>query len=403
MTFWMIAAGLGLAVALTLALAFRRGARAGLAGAESDLLLYRDQLDEIDRDVARGVLAAAEADAVRVEVQRRLLAADRRTGAASVVAPGPSRLPAVLTLLAVTGGALGLYAAIGAPGYPDLPLRDRIATTEAARDQRPSQAQAEAEARALEPDLAGVDPAFLTLMDRLRTALDDRPDDLEGHRLLAANEARLGRFAAARAAQERVVALLGAEATADDWAGLVDAMVLATGGYVSPEAERAAAGALALDPANGLARYYLGLGEVQVGRHDRAFALWANLLAESAPDDPWVPVIRSEIEALAVAAGVRYTLADAPGPSAADMAAASDMTPEARSEMIEGMVEGLAERLATEGGPAEEWARLVGALLVLGQSERAEAIAAEGRSVFGDDSEAVGLIERALERAGGRP
>jgi len=238
-------------------------------------------------------------------------------------------------------------------------------------------------------------------MEQLRAAVAERPNDLQGHRLLAANEARLGRFGAAREAQQRVVELLGAEATAADWADLVDAMVLATGGYVSPEAERAATEALARDPSNGPARYYLGLGELQVGRTDRAFGLWADLLADSVPGDPWLPVIRSEIEGLAAAAGVPFSLETAPGPTEADMEAAADMSPEARAAMVENMVEGLAERLATEGGPPEDWARLVGALIVLGQTGRAEAIAVEARTVFSGDVEAVGMIERALGRAGG--
>ena len=54
--------------------------------------------------------------------------------------------------------------------------------------------------------------------------------------------------------------------------------------------------------------------------------------------------------------------------------------------------------LATEGGPPEDWARLIGALGVLGQTERAEAIAAEARVVFADNADAVDMIERELHR-----
>lgn len=402
-TFWLISGGLAGLVALTLALAFRRADRGGLEAAESDLLVYREQLDEIDRDVARGVLSDADAEAVRVEVQRRLLAADRKAGAERAISAGPATLPAVLTALAVAGGGLALYAVVGASGYPDLPLDRRIELVEAARADRPSQAEAEAEMALRQPDLGAVDPEFLRLMDNLRTALETRPDDLEGHRLLASNEARLGRLAAARAAQERVVEILGDDATAADWADLVDAMVFAAGGYVSPEAEAAVAEALERDPRNGAARYYLGLGEMQVGRADRAFVVWRALLADSAPGDPWMPVIRAEIEGLAQLAGVPFSLESAPGPTADDIAAAAEMSAEDRTAMVEGMVEGLASRLADEGGPPQDWARLVGALKVLGQTERAEAIAAEARVVFAGNVEAVNMIERALNGAGGGP
>jgi cytochrome c-type biogenesis protein CcmH len=52
------------------------------------------------------------------------------------------------------------------------------------------------------------------------------------------------------------------------------------------------------------------------------------------------------------------------------MEAAAEMAPEDRAAMIEGMVEGLAGRLATEGGPPEDWARLITAFGVLGAASR---------------------------------
>ncbi|MEM9707598.1 MAG: c-type cytochrome biogenesis protein CcmI [Pseudomonadota bacterium] len=397
MTFWLIAGGLGMLVALSLALAFRRAGRDGLDAAESNLLVYKDQLDEIDRDVARGILSEADAEAVRLEVQRRLLQADKKAQKAARSGPGPSTWPALLTLVAVGGGALGLYGLVGAPGYPDLPLAQRIEAAEAARAGRPGQMQAEAEALPSRPDLSqGVEADFLALMDRLRGALEDRPTDLEGHRLLARNEARLGHYPEARAAQARVVTLLGEAAGADDWADLADVMILAAGGYVSPEAEAALAEALARDPENGTARYYQGLLEIQVGRHDLAFAQWVGLLADSRADDPWLPLVRSQIEELALLAGVRFDLATAPGPSAEDLAAAAGFDPEA-------MVERLAQRLAEEGGPPQDWARLIASLGVLGQTVRAEAIADEALAVFSGDAEAVAMIEEALFGRRGEP
>ena len=89
-----------------------------------------------------------------------------------------------------------------------------------------------------------------------------------------------------------------------------------------------------------------------------------------------------------------------PGPSAGDVAAAEDMSDEDRQEMIRGMVEGLAERLSSEGGTAEEWARLITALGVLGETERAGTILAEARQVFWDDAAGLSAIEAAGERAG---
>ncbi len=387
--FWIIAGGMGLVVALSLALGFRRTDRDGLDAAESDLLVYKDQLAEIDRDVARGILPETEADAVRLEVKRRILAADKQAQNEAKQKDGPSRGPAVALVVAVVAAAGALYATIGAPGYPDLPLERRIALIEEARETRPGQVQAEAEAALRNRPVPDVDEEFMSLMEQLRTALEERPDDVQGFRLLAQNEARLGRFSEARQAQERVVSLIGDDASAADWVELAELMVAAADGYVSPEAEAAVSEALSLDPSLGLARYYKGLAEAQVGRTDLAYQTWRALLAESRRTDPWVRVIENELPAVAEMAGVPFRPEQRP-----DFGE--------NEEMIREMVEGLAARLANQGGTAEDWARLVHSLAVLGEHDQAEAIAAEARTVFASDQEAIDMIARALQGSGGR-
>ncbi len=397
--FWIVAGLIVAAVAASL-LASLRVRDAGLSGGASDLAVYRDQLTEIERDLSRGVLRPAEADAARTEVSRRLLDADARANAASAAKDG-ARLPAALLMIAVLLlGAGGLYALIGAPGTRDLPTAARLASIENAAASRPGQAEAEALAAPGMPAAPEPDAQFLDLMEKLRTALATRPDDAQGLALLAQNEARLGNFTAAREAQERLVAVKGEDATADDLSMLVDMMVFAAGGYVSPEAEAHLRRLTDVDPANGAGQYYAGLMLAQNGRPDRAFPIWRRLLETGAPGAPWVPVIRSEIEALAAAAGVDYAAPAERGPTSADVEAAADMTDEDRQAMIGGMVEGLAERLATQGGPPEDWARLIGALAVLGETERAAAIAGEAKSAFAGNDEALSIIAAAAARAG---
>jgi cytochrome c-type biogenesis protein CcmH len=102
---------------------------------------------------------------------------------------------------------------------------------------------------------------------------------------------------------------------------------------------------------------------------------------------------------------VRYTLpppdaAGARGPSAADMQAAMELDPEERAAMIGGMVEGLSARLAASGGPAEDWARLIAALGVLGEHDRARAIWAEAQRLFADQPDGLARIEAAARGAG---
>ena len=216
----------------------------------------------------------------------------------------------------------------------------------------------------------------------------------------------MGNFAAAHRAQARVIELRGAEATAADYADLADLRILAAGGFVSPEAEAALLEALKRDPTNGTALYYSGLLYAQTGRPDLAFALWRPLLESSDPFAPWYMAIRAQIEDVADLAGVRYTAPPAPateplrGPSAEDMAAAQDMAPEDRLAMIEGMVGNLSARLADDGGTAEEWARLITALGVLGRTDEARAIADEAMAAFAAEPAALPLIEAARARAG---
>lgn len=407
MVFWIVSGLLVLAVAGLLVLALWRGHRQAVPTAEFDVQVYRDQLKEVERDLARGVVTEEEAQRTRTEVSRRLLEADRNahTAVAAGKAPRAATLSGAVLIAVVLAGALGLYFNVGAPGYPDMPLSARIAAADAAREGRPSQSEAEAAALARMPETPTPDDRFLELMDRLRAALEQNPDDLQGLQLLVVNEARLGNFTAAYEAQRHRVEILGDDATADDWSDLADLMVLAAGGYVSPEAEAALDEALARDPGNGPARYYTGVLHAQTGRYDRAFQTWRALLQDSTMADPWVRPILSQMPDIAALAGERWTpptTAAAPerGPTAEDVEAASEMSAEDRQEMIRGMVEGLASRLADEGGPPEDWARLIGALGVLGETDRAAAIWAEAQTVFADAPEALESIRAAATRAG---
>ncbi len=398
MDFWIVAALITALVAAPMAVVLLR--RRGDADGASDVDIYRDQLAEIDRDLERGVLESAEAERLKTEVSRRLLDAGRKARTREHARAGGSPLLAGLVVIALFAGAYLIYRQIGAPLYPDMPLEQRLAAAEELRKSRISQAEAEARLPA-GTVTADVSPEHLALMDKLRAALKDRPDDLQGHILLARNEAALQNFQAAARAQERVLQLLGPDATAADWADLADILVLAAGGYVSPQAETALRRALQLDPTNGVARYYLGVMLAQNLRPDLAFQVWAGLLDQSGPNDPWVEPIRAQIESAARDAGIRYTLPPlGRGPSQADIAAAQDMTEAERQEMIAAMVEQLAARLADEGGPATEWARLIGALGVLGDTDRAAAVWRESQDVFAASPEALAQLRAAAERAG---
>ena len=404
--FWLICAVLILAVALAIAAPLLRMRNSDAPSAAAfDLQVYSDQLREVERDLERGVIGEEEAERLRTEIGRKVLEADRRLNVARPKLTSGGMIGAVAVLTLLLTGAIGLYLSQGAPSEQDQPLAGRIAAANTAYDNRPTQAEAEAEAP--EPQRPEIDPEYADLVEKLRDAVSKQPDDPQGLTLLATNEMRIGNPVAAREAQQKLVDLKGDEASAEELLRLSAMMTEAAGGLITPEAENALAQALQKQPDLPQGLYLLGLLQLQNGRPDRAFPIWRRLLENGPPDAPWNAPIRAGIEDLAWLAGQpNYTPPPAetmpalPGPDADSMAAAEEMSPEDRREMIEGMVAGLESRLAAQGGSPEEWARLIGSLAVLDQKDRAHAIWQEAKQRFGSSPEAIAPIRDAAEKAG---
>lgn len=405
--FWILAAALTAITALAILSPLRRGRGGAAPAAAYDLRVYRDQLAEVERDLDRGVIGPDDAQRLRAEIGRKVLDADRRAALSAPAARGGRALWPAVALVAMLAGAVALYLREGVPGAPDMPLAERFAAADAAYRDRPSQAEAEAAAPARPaPDLSQADPEYLAMIDQLRDAVGRNPDDQQGLALLASNEMRLGNLAAARAAQQRLVDLRGDQADAVQLMQLATLMVDAAGGVVTPEAEAVLRRALTLDPTQPQARYLQGVLLIQNGRPDRAFPLWRGLLDEGPEGAPWIAPIRAAIQDLAWLAGddeyraPAPPAADLPGPDADALAAAEDLSPEDRARMIQDMVDRLQQRLATQGGSPEEWARLIAALAMLDQRDQATAILTEARQRFGGAPDALAPIERAATDAG---
>lgn len=401
MLFWTITAALTMAIVALFALAALRGRTTSLDASAFDVQVYRDQLAEVERDLARGVLPESDAVRVRTEISRRILVAATAHQSQTAQTGGAPVVISVVMALVLTGGAYGLYTQLGAPGYGNLALKDRIEQAANFRDERPSQQTAE-DSLANAPSLTEASPDYVALVEQLRATVARRPDDLKGNVLLARSEANLGNFAQAHRAQAKVLRLKGQDATIADLTDYADMMILAAGGYVSPEAEAVLQAALTNDPQNGTARYYWGLMNAQTGRPDVAFRVWDQQLRLGPEDEPWINPILAQIEDMAARAGVNYQIPEIGtglrGPSSSDLEAAGEMTGAERLEMIEGMVSGLSERLSSDGGTSEEWAQLIGALGVLGRTGQARAIYENGIEVFKDNPTALDLLNRAGER-----
>ncbi len=406
MIFWIPVVIVTLAtIVWTLYPLLKREKDAPAARSSYDIQVYKDQLKEIDSDENRGIITPAEAQRVRTEVSRRLLAAAKEEDATPPppVAPRSTTyaLATVITLSIVFGG-LGLYRSWGHPGLPDLPIKENLARQAAMGNDRPSQTEAEAFVlNRQQDDSAGLpnldsltQSRDAALIDQLAEVLKGRPDDLEGHQMLTRALATAGRMIEAHAAEDKVLEILGDNATPEDHLEHAELMILAAQGYVSPESIAALDIVMAAIPENPRARYYAGLALAQYDQPRQAYIMWNQLLREGPEDAPWIAAIRANIDDLAVQAGV-VPRPDLAGPTAEQIQAAQDMTDGERSSLISSMVAQLTERLYSEGGSAAEWARLIGANIVLGDTEAAAQALADAREAYGDDPAALAQIEQA--------
>ncbi|MGQ0677852.1 MAG: c-type cytochrome biogenesis protein CcmI, partial [Rhodospirillales bacterium] len=390
------------AVALGLALA--RPLMRGSGGdapkrADFDAAIYRDQLAEIERDRARGTLSDEQAAAARLEVERRLLATAGAAGrAAEPAQPRPAAAPllAAAVAVAVPALALALYAWIGAPGLPGQPFAER----RIAMGQTAGQA-------AGQPAMGGDHPggqaeSMDVLTERLAKRLAADPGDPEGWSLLARSYQQLERHRDAVAALERAASISGRDP--QYVAALGEARIMAANGTVPPQARAEFDEVLKREPKDPRARFYVALAEAQAGNLQGALDRLVAMAKETPQDAPYLAMLRERIGSLAselkqdpakLLASLPQSIApraqQAPpsppgaasgtaqerGPSAADVAAAQAMSPEARQQMIRGMVDGLAQRMQDNPSDVEGWLRLMRAYKVLGEDGNAAEAAAK--------------------------
>lgn len=393
---WVVAALMAVGVIFAILRAFVVATPAFKAS-EFDVQVYKDQLKSLDSDLERGVVSQDEAASAKLEISKRILVADKRTQNETVAKTGRTSKIFLAAISAIMlGGSMGLYFLLGSPQMPDQPLQARMEAAKIARANRPNQVEAEAQVPALTIDADG---DYLELIAKLRDTMKTRPNDVEGWKLLVLHESRIGNVRAAWRAKDRVILLLGDKASGADYTDLAEFMIISTNGYVSTDAEAALAKALTRNAKSPRARYYSGLALAQNGRPDVAYRMWIGLLEEGPEDAPWVQLIRGQIGTVARAAGINPVDQNAPGPSADQVEAAGNMAPEERQNMIRGMVAGLAERLATDGGSPAEWARLIRAYGTLGETAQASAIWVEAREVFGDNVDAMAVLLEAAQAA----
>lgn len=330
-----------------------------------DVAVYRDQIEEIERDRRAGLIADAEAEAARLEISRRLLAAAESAEKAppkQAAAPlSRRRAAALVALLMLPALSAALYIRWGSPQLPGAPLAQRMS--------------AAPERRSLESMVAQVE-----------AHLEKNPDDGQGWQVLAPVYMRAGRFNDAVRARANTIRLLGS--SADREADLGEAQVAAANGVVTADAKATFDRALKADAANLKARYFAGLAAEQDGQPAEAARIWRAMLEGAPPNAPFRPLVQQSLARVEPkGAAPVEPKAPQPGPTQEDMAAAQQLAPEQRQEMIRGMVDRLAERLKADASDFEGWLRLVRAYAVMGDRDKAREAMLTARNTIGDDAD----------------
>ena len=364
MALWFVFALMTAAAIFAVVWPLGRGDRPPSDGSEATV--YKDQLTEVDRDLTSGLIGAPEAEAARVEISRRLLAAaDSERKPAIQSRLGWRRVAAVAALVGVPILAVATYLPLGSPRLGDFPL--------AMRSRVPDRSQ-----------------SLDNLVAQVEQHLEINPTDGRGWNVLAPVLVRLGRYDDAVRAYRNSITYNGE--SAERRADLGEAIAGAAGGVVTSEAKAEFERAIALDAGDVKASYFMGLAAEQDGRTADAGSIWRAMLAKAPADAPWRPLVQA---ALARIGGVA-----APALSDDTMAAAKGMSEGDRGAMIRGMVDRLATRLKQNGDDVEGWLRLVRAYMVMGDRDKAKSALTDARQAVANDAERLRQLNEGLKNLG---
>lgn len=371
MLFWIISPALTIVAVLAVLLPVLRTRRSAVPDSGHDAEVYRAQLDELERDIARGAIAADDAVTARAEIARRLIRADAElkegeTGN-KISAAGLAGRAGVAAALAVPVVAWALYGWIGSPNMPDEPLTARLS--------RPPSQNSMAE-----------------LVAKAERQLQAHPQDARGWDVLAPVYLSLGRYDDSVSAYKNAIRIDGSTLSRES--GLGEALVAQSSGTVGSDAREAFRKAIAIEPRDPRARFYLALAAAQDGHLKEAAAQWDELVRE-APEGSDIGKIAARAAAEARAGknnGANAAAPAPPGPDSQDMKAAENMSPGDRMAMIETMVEGLDRKLRQNPRDSEGWKRLIRSYMVLQkQAEAADAVARAVAALGQDSSEAADI------------
>ena len=251
---------------------------------------------------------------------------------------------------------------------------------------------------------------------RLESDLKNQPNDANGWQMLGMSFYQSAKYA--EAAQAYAKATQIDPNKSEYWSALGEARVLAGPGDVSAEAKMAFSKAVALDPQDPRARYFLAVAKDFAGNHKGAIDGWFALLADTPAGAPWEADVRKVIadvgakEKIDVAArlaavipaptngGAAVATAGIPGPSPEQLRSGGQLPKGQQDAMINGMVNGLEAKL--KANPANEtgWIMLMRSRIQLGEAGKASEALKGARAAFANDSQAKNRIDAAARALG---
>ncbi len=325
---------------------YRRTVRPTENAGEARLQIYRDQLTEIDREAEDGLMAPAELDQARLEIQRRMLALD--IGVATATPSSGKRWQLAIPLaLVVLAGSAALYLQLGQPDVPDEPFASR---EQEQRDEN----------------------EFATALAQLKAHLEATPDDAAAWALYARSLRQLGQTDDAVSAYEQALKTSGNDPELASELG--ETLIGQANGTVTPRAIALFEQAASANPKDPRAAFYKAMAKEQAGDRAGALADFKTLAQSAPPDAPWLVPVNANIAELSQQLGLPVpavpTRTPAPGPSQADMAAAANMSGGDQQKMIRSMVARLDQRLKDNPDDPDGWQRLGKAYGVLGEADK---------------------------------
>ncbi len=257
--------------------------------------------------------------------------------------------------------------------------------------------------------IQATDPA--AAITQLEAQLKANPGDAKGWRMLGEAHREAGNFAESAMALRRATAL--DPNNAQGWSMLGEALALAAPPPISAEARTAFKTALAKDPEDPLAAYYLAVAKDMDGDHKGAIDDWFALLDRSPAGAPWIEEVRGAItnvaakykidvaKRLAAAkapqpAASSIATAGIPGPSPDQMQAATALPKGQQDAMVTQMVEGLAKKLEANPKNVDGWIMLMRSRVTLGQTAQATQALAKAKAANPAESAQLDAAARAL-------